>query len=298
VSDAARHSVVDPAPDRRAAFLSAMRKVAATVSLVTTREDGTAHGMAATAISSLCADPPALLVCVKRSASVHGPISRVKWFCVNLLGEQHDALFSDFTARQGSARFDVGHWIDGPNGLPCLADATATLICSLEQQVDYGTHTICIGRVESVAIAQSGMPLLYQDGGSGMFSPLRPSGAKLRWTVGNVIYPVADIARAVAFYRDVVGLPLKFQDGDRWAAFDCHGTTLALERRAPDDGVAQRVRVSLKASGDWEALIDSFRSAGATVGVLSTGAHERTATLTDVDGNQTILYAPLNRATP
>jgi flavin reductase len=287
---------MDPAPDRRAAFLSAMRKVSATVSLVTTREDGTAHGMAATAISSLCADPPAILVCIKQSASVHGPVSRVKWFCVNLLSEQHHALFRDFTARRGSARFDVGCWIDGPHGLPCLADATATLICFLEQQVDYGTHTICIGRVESVTVAQSGHPLLYQDGGSGRFSPLRSAGADPGLAVGNVIYPVANIARAVAFYRDTVGLALKFQDGDKWAAFDCRGTTLALERRATDEGAEWRVRVSLKVSGDLDAVVDKFRSAGATVGTVSTGAHERTATLTDADGNQTILYSSLSHS--
>jgi flavin reductase len=295
VSDLARETI-EPPPDQRAAFLSAMRKVAATVCLVTTRENGTAHGMAATAVSSLCADPPAILVCIKRSASVHGPVSRVKWFSVNLLGEQHDALFRDFTARQGSARFDVGHWIDGPNGMPCLADTTATLICFLEQQVDYGTHTICIGRVESVTVTQSGPPLLYQEGGSGRFSPFRTTGAEPSWTVGNVIYPVADMARAVTFYRDIVGLQLKFQDGDKWAAFDCRGTTLALERRATEKGAARRVKVSLKASGDLEALVSKLRGAGASVGAVSTGAHERTATLTDADGNQTILYASLSHA--
>jgi len=87
--DASKLSAQQPG-DARAAFLAAMRKVAATISLVTTRENGSAHGMTATAISSLSADPPAILVCIKRSASIHGPLCRVKWFCVNLLGEQHD----------------------------------------------------------------------------------------------------------------------------------------------------------------------------------------------------------------
>jgi len=35
--------------------------------------------------------------------------------------------------------------------------------------------------------------------------------------IGNVLYPVDDLDAAVAFYRDALGLPLKFTDGDRYA---------------------------------------------------------------------------------
>lgn len=42
-----------------------------------------------------------------------------------------------------------------------------------------------------------------------------------------VIEFVADMARAVAFYRDVVGLSLKFESPD-WSEFSTGETTLAL----------------------------------------------------------------------
>lgn len=40
---------------------------------------------------------------------------------------------------------------------------------------------------------------------------------------------VADMDKAVAFYRDVLGLPLRFQSPD-WSEFETGGTTLALHR--------------------------------------------------------------------
>jgi predicted enzyme related to lactoylglutathione lyase len=43
-----------------------------------------------------------------------------------------------------------------------------------------------------------------------------------------VFYWVADMDRAVAFYRDVLGLRLSRRDGSRWAEFDAGGRRFAL----------------------------------------------------------------------
>ena len=43
-----------------------------------------------------------------------------------------------------------------------------------------------------------------------------------------VFYWVADLARAVGFYRDVLGLDLLRQDADSWAEFDAGGRRFAL----------------------------------------------------------------------
>jgi flavin reductase len=156
--------------DLRDCFLCAMRNLAATITLVTTRDRDARHGMAATAVASLSADPPALLVCIKRTTSLHGPVHRAKRFCVNLLDQRHQSLFREFIARKGEDRFLVGDWTEGPHELPYLTDAAATLFCSVEQQMDYGTHTIFIGRVENVKIVPGRHPLLYQDGSVGEFT--------------------------------------------------------------------------------------------------------------------------------
>ena len=46
-----------------------------------------------------------------------------------------------------------------------------------------------------------------------------------------VFYWVADLARAVGFYRDVLGLDLLRQDADSWAEFDAGGRRFALHVR-------------------------------------------------------------------
>jgi lactoylglutathione lyase len=47
--------------------------------------------------------------------------------------------------------------------------------------------------------------------------------------VSYAIVFVSDMKRSVAFYRDVVGLPLKF-DSPEWSEFATDGATLALHR--------------------------------------------------------------------
>lgn len=107
--------------------------------------------------------------------------------------------------------------------------------------------------------------------------------------IGNVFYHAADMDASVLFYTDVVGLTLKFRDGDNWAAFDVGGMTLALEGGAP--GGPGGATVSLRVDGLSE-VVSQLRSHGALVSDIASGAHERKATLTDPDGNSLVLYEP------
>lgn len=47
--------------------------------------------------------------------------------------------------------------------------------------------------------------------------------------IGQIAIPVRDIDRAVAFYRDTLGLPLLFQAPPGLAFFDCGGVRLMLD---------------------------------------------------------------------
>ena len=47
--------------------------------------------------------------------------------------------------------------------------------------------------------------------------------------VNYAIVFVSDMKRSVAFYRDVIGLPLKF-DSPEWSEFSTDGATFALHR--------------------------------------------------------------------
>lgn len=157
-------------------FKAAMRQLAATVSLVTTSEEGTRHGMPATAVTSLSLEPPSALVCVNRAASVHGPAERSRFFCLNLLSSDQAALCRQFGARARTERFRTGDWQEGPHGLPYLADAVAALFCRVEETLAYGTHTIFVGRVEQLRVARDRTPLVFQGGAMGRFVPLDGAG--------------------------------------------------------------------------------------------------------------------------
>jgi predicted enzyme related to lactoylglutathione lyase len=46
--------------------------------------------------------------------------------------------------------------------------------------------------------------------------------------IGQVSIPVKDVDRALAFYRDVLGLTFLFRAGDKLAFVDCGGVRIAL----------------------------------------------------------------------
>jgi flavin reductase len=106
-------------------FRNAMRRLAATVSIVTCADEDEWHGMTATAVTSVCIDPPAILVCVNRAAHFYRCLSSSKSFCVNLLGSAHVQIAQRFGGKlRGVERFDRGNWSLACR-LPFLVDASA-----------------------------------------------------------------------------------------------------------------------------------------------------------------------------
>ena len=112
--------------------------------------------------------------------------------------------------------------------------------------------------------------------------------------IGNVFYVVDDVEESMKFYRDVIGLKLKFQDGDRWAAFDVGTTTLALARSEAQEPRSAGATVSLRASDvdEWAA---EASQRGLAIGEVETGPHERTLSVTDPDGNRLVVFSPLSQ---
>ena len=145
-------------------FRAAMRRLAATVTLVTMDAGGRPLGMVATAVSSLCAGPPSLLLCVSRTASMHADLVAAPGFCINILHREQEAMARIFAdPAQREARFAAAGWSE-EGGIPVLSGAQALLLCDRVQQMDYGTHSIIIGAVRRVRLREDIDPLLYLDG--------------------------------------------------------------------------------------------------------------------------------------
>ncbi|WP_156679113.1 flavin reductase family protein [Sphingomonas profundi] len=147
-------------------FKLAMRRLATTIAIITggTGDDWT--GMAATAVTSVTADPPTILVAVNRNASISPVLSADRRFCVNLLAERHADLVGVFSGKKkGLARFEDGGWVASANGLPVLPDAVASLECQTTLTLEVATHTLFIGEVLSVCNHPTIDPLIWVDGG-------------------------------------------------------------------------------------------------------------------------------------
>jgi flavin reductase (DIM6/NTAB) family NADH-FMN oxidoreductase RutF len=166
-------SAVDPG-----AFRAAMRNFAGGVAVVTTGQGEERRGLTMTAITSVSADPPSLLICINAASGSHDAVLEHGSFAVNLLGPEHADLALRFAGQagvHGAARFEGEEWEEGPTGAPLLHSALCSLDCALDVHQRAGSHGIFIGHVVA-ARHRGGEPLLNFQGG---FRALAASAALL-----------------------------------------------------------------------------------------------------------------------
>jgi catechol 2,3-dioxygenase-like lactoylglutathione lyase family enzyme len=88
-----------------------------------------------------------------------------------------------------------------------------------------------------------------------------PSTSKLG-PLGQVALTVADVPRAVDFYRDALGLPLLFQAPPGLAFFDCGGIRLMLSQPEGDFKPGSSSSVLYFRIADIEGMHRAFSSRG------------------------------------
>ena len=109
-------------------------------------------------------------------------------------------------------------------------------------------------------------------------------------TVKQILIPVSDIGAAVDFYTRHFGFPLKFRDGDRYAALDGGAITIALAARG--EAVAGKAITFSVVTEDVVAFVGEARAQGVQVlSDLVQGPHELRAVVADDDGNPIVVYS-------
>lgn len=103
------------------------------------------------------------------------------------------------------------------------------------------------------------------------------------------VFPVPDLAEAVAFWSAVLGIEPTFVDGDRWAQFDAGGRRLAL---SGSDRASDAAGVMVKVA-DLDAAGESLAGLGVEVGPPEQGPHEIRRAATAPGGWSLVLYTPL-----
>ena len=149
-------------------FRAAMRQLASGVCLITHGMGAGRRGMAATSVSSLSIDPPTLIVCVSRGASIYPELALGNAFGVSILAADQQEIADRFAGRtgvNGAERFDEERWLIAPSGVSLLADSVSAFECEVEAIVERHTHAIVIGRVKRVADRGGDGALVYWRGG-------------------------------------------------------------------------------------------------------------------------------------
>jgi flavin reductase (DIM6/NTAB) family NADH-FMN oxidoreductase RutF len=153
-------------------FRRAMRRLAASVCIVTTVSDGgERRGATVTAVSSVAAEPPTLLCCLNQQSNTQIVARQSGRLAVNILPTHCRELAAAFAGPGGpEEKFRLGDWTTSETGSPLLADAVAAFDCRVLDAVDIATHTAFFCRIVDIQVPIGArQALLYAEGEYGHF---------------------------------------------------------------------------------------------------------------------------------
>jgi flavin reductase (DIM6/NTAB) family NADH-FMN oxidoreductase RutF len=179
----------------RQTFFEIMASFPSGVAIVTTLDDrGVPRGLTTTAVASVSADPPLLLVCVDLASRTLTALRARGRFVVNFMREGRSDLCLRFASKEED-KFAGVPWRATTDGLPFLhEDALAWAGCEVEHELEIGDHVVFLGRVrEGQGPSGDELPLMYYRRSWGVWTPahgaeaeepvagMEVSGRDLRW---------------------------------------------------------------------------------------------------------------------
>lgn len=159
-------------------FRQAMQRYPAAVTVVTTDGPEGPAGLMATAVCSLSAEPPSILICVNRTATAHDAILRNGIIGVSLVPQEDEAFAATFAKAKGADRFlPATCWTRLQTGAPIYAGATLAFDCTITQVVPAHTHSVIFAEIRDILIPEGCAPdaLLWHGRG---FARLAPAEAQ------------------------------------------------------------------------------------------------------------------------
>jgi flavin reductase (DIM6/NTAB) family NADH-FMN oxidoreductase RutF len=152
-----------------APFKQGMRALAFGVTVIAAQDrEGLYLGLTATAVTSLSAEPPSLLVCVNRSSALAEALQKGVLFSVNVLAQDQADIAQAFGGQRpvrGMGRFAYGNWFRSGLDVPLLTGARVNFECTVAEATDWATHRMVIGGVCDVHLTRTAdRPLIYHDG--------------------------------------------------------------------------------------------------------------------------------------
>jgi catechol 2,3-dioxygenase-like lactoylglutathione lyase family enzyme len=152
-----------------------------------------------------------------------------------------------------------------------------------------------------VSAAATGEGLLRGDG-----QPGEPAAAAPATSIrgGNASVYISDMDRAVAFYTEALGLPLKTRIGGEWAEIDAgEGLVIGLHPArppaTPPPGAGGAINIELRVWQPLEQVVADLEGRGVRFnGPIQDYENVRLASFSDQDGNAILLAQVLNAGGP
>jgi flavin reductase ActVB len=168
-----------PAVERQR-FAAIMAAFPSGVAIITTAsEDRRPKGLTTTAVCSVSADPPLLLVCVDRGSRTLPSLLAARRFVINFIRLEYQEICTAFASKDDD-KFANLLWETTESGMPLLRDHVVSWAeCATVQEIEAGDHVILIGRVEDGEVtgdADDVAPLIYYRRAWGRWHPNEQEG--------------------------------------------------------------------------------------------------------------------------
>ena len=147
-------------------FRQVMGNWASGVTIVTTHGSGAPYGLTVSAFTSVSLDPLLILVCLDNRLSGLNHFKESKKFGVSILSQEQQDVSTLFARKAADRPADL--YFAGKTGVPLLRGSLAFLECETVTTYPGGDHTIFLGQVQALEIAEAKhqvKPLLYCRGG-------------------------------------------------------------------------------------------------------------------------------------
>jgi flavin reductase (DIM6/NTAB) family NADH-FMN oxidoreductase RutF len=148
-----------------AGFRDVIRHLASGVTIITSSFGGEPVGLTATAVCSVSAIPPLLLISLTAASQTAQGVAESGRFIVHLLPHRGRRYAEQFASR--GQHFDgVPYAKHSGNELPLLSNVLGWFVCEVEQTIPAADHMIFVGRVLECELSDKAPdPLLYFDRG-------------------------------------------------------------------------------------------------------------------------------------
>jgi len=142
-------------------FRQTMGRFATGVTVITTMDEDSVHGMTANAFCSVSLEPPLVLIAVGKRTRMHGLLVQSRRYAVSILSKDQEELARHFAGRSQEGLQVPFVWYQG---YPLIEGAITFVTCRVIDMHPAGDHMLYIGQVEHLSFAEEQAPLLFYSG--------------------------------------------------------------------------------------------------------------------------------------